>query len=79
MKASGFLAFWDVFLHREAQEAQVYLPYLTILPLKNSAFTEPSPQEPIISSANQNINWPSSITSTNTTKQWIFYAYDNNN
>ena len=42
----------------------IYLIHLTILLLKSSALPETSTQEPIISSTNQNINWPSSITST---------------
>ena len=45
----------------------IYLIHLTILPLNSLALPKPFTEEPIISSTNQNINWPSSITSTYTT------------
>ena len=77
IEALGSLAFLDVFLHREANGSfplmftgsphipvDIYLIHLTILPLKSSALPEPSTQEPIIPSTSQNINRPSSITST---------------
>ena len=44
--------------------ANIYLIHLTIILLKSSALPEPSTQEPVVSSTNQNINGPSRITST---------------
>ena len=49
---------------RTSIPVDIYLIYLTIIPLKSSAMPQPSTQEPVVSSTNQNINGPSLITST---------------
>ena len=61
-----------MFIESPRIPVDIYLIHLTIQPLKSSALSEPSTQEPTISSTKQNINWPSSITSTKHYKTMAF-------